>query len=753
MIGRFLKALKRQKPSSETHPVPPAVEARPPESLPVRSGESHQYLSDQPIERAAQDRFQRAPFARRIADTIVKRTDTASIVIGLYAPWGDGKTSVLEMMREALDGNDGVITIRFNPWHFSSQEMLLRGFFSTLAEALDTELSNYKEKAGALLKEYGALLSLASLSVGGMLEVNPGEAAKGLGESLSHVGLDDLKARIESLLGKSGKRIVVLIDDIDRLDREETHSIFKLVKLSASFKHTCYVLAFDDEVVAAALGERYGAGGNEAGRSFLEKIIQVPLHLPRPDRISLRQLTFEGVNAALDQAEISIKEDRASAFLRHFVDGLEPKLQTPRLGKLYTNALTFSLPLLKGEVDIVDLMLIEGIRIFYPTLYEAIRTNSDLFLKGEEEEGQRRQQRGAPIEELLTKVMPDLSHSERIRIKDRLLKPLFPRIGESIYGYEWEDIWAKGQRACASKYFPRFFAYGVPSGDIADSQTRLVVETLIGADERAVRDLLQRFAEDNAIPRLIEKLRDGIDELTEGDAAALGRAIARNGDLLPIERGPMQWGGTRTQGAILVMEALRRSRNSEFRQALARNVVQDALPLGFALDCLRWMRYSKDQPQEDRLLPEAVEDELALVLVERIRAANAAQPLYASERTDAPGLYWTWKNALGRDAVSGALISRFEVHPLEVDVFIDQFVGTGWELESGLPRRSNLEREAYDQIDALLPIEFIVGKLRERFGEELDVPQYHLGDSADHARRFAHQLSFIYRELAKSKVS
>ena len=71
----------------------------------------------------------------------------------------------------------------------------------------------------------------------------------------------------------------------------------------------------------------------------------------------------------------------ADTFGRHFVDGLEPRLTTPRLGKLYANALTFALPLLKGEVDIVDLMLIEGIRIFYPNLYAEIRGNPDLFLK------------------------------------------------------------------------------------------------------------------------------------------------------------------------------------------------------------------------------------------------------------------------------------------------------------------------------------------------------------------------------------
>ena len=244
------------------------------------------FVADEPITAASQDRFRRAPFAARVADTIARRGEPSSLVIGIFGPWGDGKTSVLQMMEERLGLYDDCIVVRFNPWHFPSEEQLLRGFFSTLADALGKKLPTLKERAGELLKDYGSLLSFASLTVGGLVQLRPGEATRGLGEALSNVGLNELKDRIERLLDEGGKRMVIMVDDIDRLDRTETHSIFKLVKLSASFRHTAYVLAFDDEVVAAALGERYGAGGDRAGRAFLEKIVQVPLHLPPADQMS-----------------------------------------------------------------------------------------------------------------------------------------------------------------------------------------------------------------------------------------------------------------------------------------------------------------------------------------------------------------------------------------------------------------------------------------------------------------------------------
>src|SRR5688572_29901269 len=106
-----------------------------------------------------------------------------------------------------------------------------------------------------------------------------------------------------------------MIDDIDRLARKEIQTILRLVKLTARFQHVSYILAFDDEIVAAALGERYGEGGSASGRRFLEKIVQVPLHLPPADSNELRKLAFEGVDQALTQSGITLAEDQVNAFV------------------------------------------------------------------------------------------------------------------------------------------------------------------------------------------------------------------------------------------------------------------------------------------------------------------------------------------------------------------------------------------------------------------------------------------------------
>ena len=73
------------------------------------------YSSDRPITSKSDDKFNRWPFAERIADTIARRNDTTSLVVAIYGVWGDGKTSVLNLMEDALKSSQGVILIRFNP--------------------------------------------------------------------------------------------------------------------------------------------------------------------------------------------------------------------------------------------------------------------------------------------------------------------------------------------------------------------------------------------------------------------------------------------------------------------------------------------------------------------------------------------------------------------------------------------------------------------------------------------------------------
>jgi len=744
MFG-FFKKKAEQALKAEAHLATPPVAG----TLPVEKVDSKdQYIADQPIASKSEDQFNRAPFATRIAETLAIRTDPSSIVIGLYGPWGDGKTSVLEMMQEELKTHDEIIVVRFNPWHFQTEDLLLRGFFSTLADAMGRSLPSIREKAGSLLQKYGSVLSLASLSIAGVVQVSPGDAAKGLGDAMSNVGLDDLRFRIECMLADAKKRLVILIDDIDRLDRDETHAVFKLVKLSASFRHTAYVLAFDDVVVSSALGERYGAGGATAGRAFLEKIIQVPLHLPPVDENNLRQLAFEGVDNALDHARITLSRSQIDAFVRYFDDALLPKIETPRRAKLLSNALMFALPILRGEVNPLDLMLIEGIRVIYPELYAAIRDHPTIFLKGEREaRHEQRHEVANYIDTIIQKATPTLSDDERTVLRSRLLQPLFPRMGNMSYGTEWDSIWAKEQKVCSAEYFKRYFTYSIPVGDIPDSHIAALCEGVTQASPTEGRALLESFAARQGLPRLVTRLRQREDTLTAEQAIALIATFTANGDLLPRERGMMILADTRAQAGMLIAGLLRQIPSAEVRQEEAEQAIRMATPVGFAMECIRWIQSSEDAPPERRVLSNEGEASLKEILTERIEKANAETPLYTSNPKDAQYLYWSWVHGTSQQHVCEQLVKTFDARPEEIDLFLATYLGESWGLESGLPSPEDFQRRHYDSVTQLLPAEYVAANLQKRYGDELDVPQEYPPESMSQARRVAHQFMVVHLDV------
>ncbi|HDS1565626.1 TPA: AAA family ATPase [Stenotrophomonas maltophilia] len=715
---------------------------------------SDQFLDDQPITDRLSDRFNRAPFASRLAQTLAQRADPSSIVVGLYGPWGDGKTSVLEMMGEALKEYPRVILVRFNPWHFQSQDALLRGFFATLAEAMEKSLPNKKEVMGDLLKQYAGLLSLASVTLGGVVQISAGEAAKSVGESLSTVSLEELRSRIDRMLGQSKRRLVVLVDDIDRLDREETHAIFKLVKLSASFKHTSYVLAFDDDVVAAALGERYGEGGAKGGRAFLEKIIQVPLNLPPADPNSLRMIALEGVQRAVNQAGLVLAQSQVDAFIRPFDDVIAPALGTPRKSKLLSNALLFALPILKDEVNTVELMLIEGIRVIYTGLYAAIRSNRNLFLKGGREDGRDdRQRKEADISALLEKALPGLSLDDRDRVRRRLLEPLFPRLGGSIYGSDWDLTWASEQRIASGDYFQRYFAYGVPLGDVSDRMIAEFIKAAPGLSASDSRAVLQRFSEIHAMPRLVMRLRQRKETIGASEAKAIALAFARNGDLLPRERGMLMLVDTRGSAAILISDMLKQLQIGPERQSAAEQIIREASSVGFASECLRWIHHNNDRPEDRRVLSDDGDNALSRLASERIEAESAKAPLFLTEPKDAPTLYWLWCQETSDAHVQQVLRAQLDKSTDRVDAFLACFVGESWGVESGIPRPGDFERRQYDSVSKLVGADYIAVKLKERYGAELDSPEEYPAEGMDQPRRVAHQFMNVHIFVTQEKGS
>ena len=714
---------------------------------------SFTYSSDHPIRSKREDRFNRAPFAARVADTTAMRPDPSSIVIGLYGPWGGGKSSTLNLMEEALSVHSDVVVVRFNPWLFSSGDGVLRGFFDTLAAALGLSLPGKAEKIARLLRDYGSVLSLASFAATGSNRASAPRAPKGSDDSPSSVTLEEMKDRVEKLLLQSGKRVVTLIDDIDRLDRTGIEAIFKLVKLWASFANASHVLSFDDEIVASTIGERYAQAGYEAGRNYLAKIIQVPLHLPPPDAMQLRQMVLDGVAAALRQAGVDLGQEEADVFAHRFVAGLEQRLGTPRHAKLYVNAVTFALPLLKEEAHPVDLLLMEGIRVFYPKVYSLIRDNAELFLGGGRDSDQNTESaQRRHIADLIGQAADQMTAEQNASLRRDLLEALFPRLRTTRYEHDWETIWAREQRICSKQYFQRYFTYSVPPGDIGDLEVRSFLNGIATSTEAAQDAALQAFAQRGAFPRLIHQLHRAVPTVAADVASVLVLAIARNASLARRERGQMTLlDSTFSHGGDLITGLVQQLPDVQARNRIARSIAEIAEPLTFASECLRCMRRTADRAEEDQILSEDGDLAMRSALVDRIRSQAAAMPLYRTFGRDARGLYWLWAQQSAAEVASD-LQGRLQADPAEVDAFLTTCVGETSGPADDSSAHADLSREAYDAIAELIDPDSVAAALWQRHGTGLGSGDFYQHDASGAAERIAHQFLWMHthvqRELA-----
>lgn len=675
----------------------------------------HNFSSDSPVYRKDEDQFSRWEFSKRIAGVISEREDPSSITIGLYAPWGNGKTSVLNFIESSLTSNEKVIVVRFNPWLFESVESLLFGFFECLALALDKKLINTGEQFKDILKK--AAPGIASL--GGVEALG-----NSIGSFLNGPSLNDLRERIENVLEESKKRVLIMVDDVDRLEKSEIQAIFKLVKLTADFKYTAYILAFDKDIVAAALSENYLGANKNSGEQFLEKIIQVPLHLPLVPEIDLQNFCFLGVDTALQQSKIILSERQEQEFVRNFTLAFSEEMTTPRKAKLYGNILLFSLPILKDEVNPVDLMLVEGIRVFVPELYEVIRNNKESFVGifGNSYYDDAKLER----EQIKNLINPALK-LERNEASGaiELLKNLFPKLeniyGNTYFGSDFYAEWNKEQRVCASDYFDRYFTYSISKGDFSDKSIASIIGEIESANDLSMdNNPLNKFLNNDNAKLLIRKLRQKASSLTSEQSESLALAICLLDNRLPNPISFSPWETPFVQAAILI-NSLVENLEKERRVSFAVELIQKASTVSFKMEIFKWLRKEdKERPEKESFNNDEVAligDKLGKILAEYIEQLEDVTKQSSDILSE---LFYL----LNKYSKQENILKHLEKIKLQDTSFIvrllDSYTSIAWSLDSGISHQTDFERRQYDSVTEVINGGFILSAIKDFLG---DIPQ------------------------------
>ncbi|MBM3241564.1 hypothetical protein FJZ31_35230 [Candidatus Poribacteria bacterium] len=353
-----------------------------PENIALPEKPPKMYLADTPISKSEDDLLGRARFAQRLGDTIRDWNKEESLVIALYGPWGSGKTSILNLAVEQIEKttanvpeDERPIVIRFNPWNFSEQNQILEMFFHEIATELGyRSASKTLKKIGTQLQRYGSFLTpISKIPVPGFRFLSIVEKiGKGMKE-FGNENLAKLKTKISELFKKMKRRIIIVIDDIDRLNEVEIRQMFQLIKLNADFPNTIYLLAFDREVVEKALETT----PKISGRAYLEKIVQVAFDIPMIEPTRLTRILFTEMDKLIaDVPEENFDQVRWGNL---YYGGLRHFFSSVRDIKRFINGFSFSFQLVSSEVNSIDVIGIEALRILAPKVYHAIARNKEIF--------------------------------------------------------------------------------------------------------------------------------------------------------------------------------------------------------------------------------------------------------------------------------------------------------------------------------------------------------------------------------------
>jgi hypothetical protein len=591
-----------------------------------------------------EDEFNRWPFSRALADRIAGLgSPEGAAVIGLYARWGYGKSSVLNFIKYRLqkEHSTKATLFEFNPWLFTDRDGLLTAFYTRLASELDVALKGTTQKVGKLVAEFSGALTGVPLAGGALKSV-----ADYFGKRMAEDPIEGRHAKIKEIMAGSKKIVVALIDDLDRLERDEIVLMLKLVRLTGDIPNVVYVLSFDDEMVAQAVRSYYG-NSQEAGRQFIEKIVQFPFVIPAVGQERLVEYTLKHARSSAGTAGLSIGEDSWADFRKLTQDSLIHRLTTPRQAIRYRSALDFALPMLKDEVDPLQQMVVEGIRVLFPELYAHIR-DRDVTLTREDWLSMSPD----ALEAHAQQAMNQSSEQEK-RAATILLRFLFrsPEVR---------------QPAADPRYFRRLFSYALATDEITDAEMASLLSYAETGEDRLTA-LVQKLAERNPdelltlVQKLVERNPEELTELSkrlrnrrgkgwlsEKTCEELSRVLASNGALFVKNKPVKDDDRAKKLAEILGRFVQYHSTDVHKRHELAALILRSVEPLALAPMFIDWLSKLNQRKKVNPSALLVITDDgwplLARAFVPRVRDLIAREQANMFEQgTDASALFSLWE--------------------------------------------------------------------------------------------------------------
>lgn len=482
---------------------------------------------DTPIKKQKDDLLDRKIFANHLAKALTCSDYPEGFCIGLNGPWGSGKTSIINMVEEIIDKmtfeNDAKpIFIKFNPWNFSNKEQLINQYFVLLSDEFCENGNETLNNIGSVIKEYSHLLSGFGphgeiISLGGK---SLGIVLQKFSKFKNETNINKKKKKIIDALKSQKSKIIIVIDDIDRLPDDEIRLIFQLVNSVANFPNTLYLLSFDRDVVANALTKVQGYDGDK----YLEKIIQVPINIPEVTDEKLWQILFERLNN-IQQSHPDMYFDKdlwtkvLYKFIYKYIKNIRDIIR-------FTNVLSLKCDMLNNDINLVDLITITLLEVKEPNLYSWISSNKNLLVG----EGQLSFSLIGKNEDEIRDIY--YNHINTIDPNKTneyisIVSHLFPYFSSKINGQTFHDsnILRRAMRVGNEDYFDKYFVLDIDENTFS----RVMFDfALASMNEHEFSNYLEKLYINEHIGMFLKELDSAKNELSKQRIPVLIKGLVQN---------------------------------------------------------------------------------------------------------------------------------------------------------------------------------------------------------------------------------
>lgn len=307
------------------------------------------FIPDTAIKEKKTDELEYSDVIKKFAKNIAAIKKEEAFSIGLVAPWGHGKTSFLNLLQEELEEMNKFIIIKFNPRHSRGTSNIQEDFFNMLF----SELKKYDFRFSYSFKSY-----LKAIDI-----INENKLITFLFNTHKIWDKELEKKKIDTAISRLSQRIIVIIEDFDRLLQEEIIEVLKLIDGNASFTNLIFLTAYDRNYINNTINK---TSSNEE-IYFVEKFFDLELSLPlRP----YRNIFYYLINELAKGLQASPKERKAYiSILGDYMKLLENHLSTLRDVKRFLNLLLCQYIHAKEFVEFKDYFFLYLIKYKYPDEY------------------------------------------------------------------------------------------------------------------------------------------------------------------------------------------------------------------------------------------------------------------------------------------------------------------------------------------------------------------------------------------------